>query len=282
MVPMSSVNRSDHDTSHGACGKTWRQRGNRTGHCSGERWSAVGLTVWDSNAVFRSRGDSLPDESAIYSRGVASDDLPNLVSAQSLPIQAGRLRVPVNRGMSEVVFLGSKSDKVLGSIISPVPVDVVDLLFANDPTGTHPVLVGLDVAVGSDFPPKADVAMGGGITTRLAIGHSLAGVEISRRRAVSTFPAGAAELLLSSADDRSSARDAGLFHVAILQIAALCHETFEGEKLFDAHRVTLDDGTRGCADPRSMEWQGEPLRIENGTWRGPRMDAEARKRYRAA
>lgn len=61
-----------------------------------------------------------------------------------------------------------------------------------------------------------------------------------------------------------------------------CHETFEGEKLFDAHRVTLNDGTRGCADPRSMEWQGEPLRIENGTWRGPRMDAEERERYRAA
>ena len=61
-----------------------------------------------------------------------------------------------------------------------------------------------------------------------------------------------------------------------------CHETFEGEKLFDAHRVTLDDETRGCADPRSMEWQGEPLRVENGTWRGPRMSAEARERYRAA
>lgn len=58
-----------------------------------------------------------------------------------------------------------------------------------------------------------------------------------------------------------------------------CHETFEGEGVFDAHRVTLDDGTRGCLKPESMKFRGELLRLENGTWRGPRMSEAAKARY---
>ncbi len=59
-----------------------------------------------------------------------------------------------------------------------------------------------------------------------------------------------------------------------------CHETFEGEALFDAHRRTADDGTRICLEPAAMEFRGEPVRLENGTWRGPKMSAAARNAYR--
>ncbi|MEJ6490728.1 hypothetical protein PQI23_13460 [Leucobacter sp. USCH14] len=59
-----------------------------------------------------------------------------------------------------------------------------------------------------------------------------------------------------------------------------CHETFEGEALFDAHRTTLADGSRGCLDPNEMKFRGIPLRLENGSWRGPKMSAAARDAYR--
>ena len=273
---------SEHDTTHGACGKTWKQRGNRTGHCSGERWSAVGLTIWDSDSLLSSKRDPALDERAVYGRGVSANDLPDLVGAQAFQVQPRRIRVPSDIGMSEVVFLGSKRDKVLGSVIAPVPVDVVNLLFINNPAVPHPVLVGLDVAVRGNLPSEADVSMAGRVTTRLAVRDALAGVEIVRRRSVAAFPTGAAELLLGSTSDGGSAGNAGLSHVAILQVAALCHETFEGETLFDAHRVTLEDGTRGCLDPATMKHAGQPLRLINGSWRGPGMTDEALARRKGA
>ncbi len=34
-------------TTHGACGKSWKQRGNRTGHCSGCHHTFEGITLFD-------------------------------------------------------------------------------------------------------------------------------------------------------------------------------------------------------------------------------------------
>jgi len=34
-------------TSHAACGKSWKQRGNRTGHCSGCHHTFEGITLFD-------------------------------------------------------------------------------------------------------------------------------------------------------------------------------------------------------------------------------------------
>lgn len=61
-----------------------------------------------------------------------------------------------------------------------------------------------------------------------------------------------------------------------------CHETFEGEALFDAHRSTFDDGGRGCLDPNEMTFRGSALRLENGSWRGPKMSDAAREAYMKA
>ena len=36
-------------TTHGACGKSWRQRGNRTGHCAGCHETFEGLAVFDAH-----------------------------------------------------------------------------------------------------------------------------------------------------------------------------------------------------------------------------------------
>ena len=50
-----------------------------------------------------------------------------------------------------------------------------------------------------------------------------------------------------------------------------CCETFEGLALFDAHRAIQPDGSVICADPVVMVFRGNPLRLVNGTWRGPGM-----------
>lgn len=52
---------------------------------------------------------------------------------------------------------------------------------------------------------------------------------------------------------------------------AACHETFEGLALFDAHQLISRDGKPVCRDPRRMTYRGEPLRLVEGTWRGPSM-----------
>lgn len=47
-----------------------------------------------------------------------------------------------------------------------------------------------------------------------------------------------------------------------------CHETFEGLSLFDAHRITLPSGERGCLSASELEYpKGFSLKLENGTWR---------------
>lgn len=37
----------NHDTRHGACGRTWKQRGNRTGHCARCHETFEGLGLFD-------------------------------------------------------------------------------------------------------------------------------------------------------------------------------------------------------------------------------------------
>lgn len=50
-----------------------------------------------------------------------------------------------------------------------------------------------------------------------------------------------------------------------------CCETFEGLSLFDAHQRLTPDGRVICLDPASMESGKKPLRLIDGTWRGPEM-----------
>lgn len=42
------------EVKHGACGKSWKQRGNRSGHCSGCHVTFYGITAFDQH---HTRGD---------------------------------------------------------------------------------------------------------------------------------------------------------------------------------------------------------------------------------
>ena len=58
-------------TRHGACGKTWKQRGNRTGHCSQCHATFEGLAVFDAHQRVSADGQTvcLPPDRLRY-RGV--------------------------------------------------------------------------------------------------------------------------------------------------------------------------------------------------------------------
>ena len=54
---------------------------------------------------------------------------------------------------------------------------------------------------------------------------------------------------------------------------AMCHETFEGSKLFDAHLLRAADGSVSCRDPRTMTFNGAHLAFDDshgdGSGRAP-------------
>lgn len=54
----------NHDTAHGACGKTWKQRGNRTGHCANCHETFEGLSLFDWHQTHDSEGRVLCRNSA--------------------------------------------------------------------------------------------------------------------------------------------------------------------------------------------------------------------------
>ena len=58
-----------------------------------------------------------------------------------------------------------------------------------------------------------------------------------------------------------------------------CHQTFEGLALFDAHQRLRPDGSVICADPATMLFRHQPLRLVDGTWRGPEMPKTAVSRF---
>ncbi|MFD7705623.1 hypothetical protein [Streptomyces sp. NPDC059786] len=151
--------------------------------------------------------------------------------------------------MFESVILGGQGAKVLGSVIGAVPVDVVNLVFKDDSSVDHPVLVGLDVLVRPGLPAKADVAVGGEVPTRLLLGDPFSRREVSSRRPVAGLSAGGAEPLLCGSGDLDSAHSARLLHGAILRVATLCHETFNSDSAAEKHRVGKPGIDRRCLPP---------------------------------
>lgn len=55
---------SEHNTSHGACGKTWRQRGNRTGHCPNCHETFEGVALFDAHRATLETGARVCKEPA--------------------------------------------------------------------------------------------------------------------------------------------------------------------------------------------------------------------------
>ncbi len=54
--PTSAVRTDSRLTTHGQCGKSWIQRGNRTGHCSGCHETFEGLAVFDAHRYTNDAG----------------------------------------------------------------------------------------------------------------------------------------------------------------------------------------------------------------------------------
>jgi hypothetical protein len=50
---------------------------------------------------------------------------------------------------------------------------------------------------------------------------------------------------------------------------AKCHETFEGITVFDKHQRMNEDGSVTCRNPADVLISKQPLRLVDGTWRGP-------------
>jgi hypothetical protein len=57
-------------TVHGACGKTWHQRGNLTGHCGGCHETFEGLRVFDSHQRIDGGVVTCLDPATVMDRGV--------------------------------------------------------------------------------------------------------------------------------------------------------------------------------------------------------------------
>lgn len=59
--------------SHGACGKSWKQRGNRTGHCSNCHETFEGLSLFDWHQTLDDQGRVLcrnPSDAEGVKRGL--------------------------------------------------------------------------------------------------------------------------------------------------------------------------------------------------------------------
>ena len=52
-------------TTHGACGKSWKQRGNRTGHCAGCHETFEGLSLFDAHQRLAADGSVICADPAL-------------------------------------------------------------------------------------------------------------------------------------------------------------------------------------------------------------------------
>lgn len=70
---LTPLERGGQLTSHGACGKTWKQRGNRSGHCARCHETFEGLALFDWHQVFDSKGGVIcrnPDDPVWKDKGL--------------------------------------------------------------------------------------------------------------------------------------------------------------------------------------------------------------------
>ena len=63
-------------TAHGACGKTWKQRGNRTGHCGGCHETFEGIALFDAHQRVGPDGEVTCLDPAVMTTGPKSNRQP--------------------------------------------------------------------------------------------------------------------------------------------------------------------------------------------------------------
>lgn len=257
----SQAPKTSHAPTHGAgttgCGRCpQRWGGLRTAHCGAEKSRPVALfPLRDGDPLVGANVDVHRLEGSVDRGGITGQCLADLVSAPALnDVKLRRFNPPQGAPVFESVIFGGQWSKVLWSVVSDVPVHVVNVLSVRDSSIENPVLIGFDVLVGTNFPTKSDVAVTGDVPTRLVLRDSLTRREVVDRSEIPRLSTGGAVAALSGTFDGASAHGAILDgHEASLHVTALCHQTFTAPSAFDKHRDgDHAKGTRHCLPPGSV------------------------------
>ena len=237
-------------------------KGMLTCHCVNEVSIQVKLAPWNGDALLDPDWRAEPFESTPDGRRVVAESFSDLVRAHPQAVERGRFRPPRNRAMHENVILDGEGQQVLASIVSPVQIEVVNVILSYYTSISNPVLVGFDVLASAGAPAEADVAVGSRVPARLVVRDALTRREVSDGDAVAQLAARSAEPALWGSSDGGTAGHAWLGnddHVAILAVSSLCHRTFTGQESFDRHQ-SIENGTVICRDPATwLKDDGDPL-----------------------
>lgn len=236
------------------CGARWS--GSTTSHCGAGRSVALPLAIWDCDPGFLAQRYPELHERSVDTGRIPSKPFADLVGAKSVNVKTGSLCVPgfdddlalvVGRNSSgscsepmvhNCVLRSGQWSQILWAVVGLVAVDVVHVLFDGDPTVVDSVLIGFDVLPRPNVPSQQHVTMPSDVPTRLVRRDLLPGSKRSNKAlTVADGSTGSATTSLTGASDGGSTIDADdSGHGLILQVTALCHQTFSGVSTFDAHR----------------------------------------------
>lgn len=239
-------------------------------HCASAETLLFPLAVRDSDPFSTASFDVCAADRAPDSSGISSKAFTYLRGTEAGLVQPDGFRYP-RRAVNLVMFPRSNGDEVLFTVVSSVPVVVVNVIFSRNSITKDPMFVGLDIGAKSDLPPEANVSVPRSVASGHTVRYLLTGKKLTNTASVlSTFTAGGTVPLLGCPGDLDAAGSTGLSHGAILQVKALCHRTFGGVRGFDRHRRN-----GRCLDPGQFGYVER-----DGIWREP-MDHQKVATFRA-
>jgi len=143
-------------------------------HCKGSRLSL--FSIWDGDPVFGSHGVvgslQLPPDS----RRVDAHQPSDLDGAQAFIVEPLRF-FHVDQAMRMPMLFSTQHSEVLWSVIGLDVVDVVDITVGE--ASDEPMLVTLDVILGSDLPSKPDISVAGQVSVRFVARDILDAADLS-------------------------------------------------------------------------------------------------------
>lgn len=228
-------------------------------HCSNEETMLFHLSLRDGDPLLGPSFYTEPANGSPDPSRVSVEKFAYLRSTQSGFVKPSSFRYPVGT-VDSVVLPRRDRHEVLFTVVSSVPVTVVNVIFSSDPLFDDSMFIGLDVATQTDPPPETYVPVSGKISARRIARYLLTGKKLTNQAgAISALLAGSAVPLLGGSSDPSSTVSARFSHEAILQVKTLCHRTFGGVTGFDQHR-----SNGNCLNPASFEYVER-----DGVWRRP-------------
>lgn len=170
---------------------------------------------------------------------ITSDHFGNLIRAHAAQIHRADPSMPFrtsSRVSHPMLGLRERS-QVLWSIIGLQPIDVVNMLFTDDPAVPDAMLVGFDVLTHSDMPCEPYIPMTAETPSRLMIGNVFTRPQKTRLTNQTALPAAirTAPLLPRAFHFPAAANANNDGHAANLYVSLLCHTTFASLREFDQH-----------------------------------------------